>query len=58
MYIHSMYNMYSCVSILVYAYLGPDSGKTADLKHEFTGSSTVRTWEIKVSQIECGATSL
>ena len=50
--------MYSCVSISVYAYLGPDSGKTADLKHEFTGSSTVRTWEIKVSQIECGATSL
>jgi len=42
----------------MYAYLGPDSGKTADLKHEFTGSSTVRTWEIKVSQIECGATSM
>jgi len=42
----------------MYVYLGPDSTSTATLTHEFTSTSTVRTWEIKVSQIECGATYL
>jgi len=42
----------------MYVYLGPDASQTASLKHEFTGTSTIRQWEIKVSQIECGATYL
>ena len=47
--------MQTILQFLVYIHLGPDSGKTASLKFEFSGSSTERTWEIKVSQIECGA---
>ena len=41
--------------ISVYMNLGPAAGTTMSLKFEFTGAATTRTWEIKVSQMECGA---
>ena len=41
-------------SPLVYLSVGPASGVTASLAFTFSGTSTERTWEIKVSQIECG----
>ena len=36
-------------------HLGPGAGTTMSLKFEFTGTATTRTWEIKVSQMACGA---
>merc|ERR1712203_1087236 len=38
----------------MYLSVGPASGVTASLAFTFSGTSTERTWEIKVSQIECG----
>merc|ERR1719464_219733 len=38
----------------MYVHTGPASGVTATLAFTFSGTSTERTWEIKVSQIECG----
>jgi len=42
----------------MYIHTGPDSGVTATLAFTFSGTSTERTWEIKVSQIECGSRSM
>jgi hypothetical protein len=39
----------------MYIDIGADEGDQATLAFTFTTSSTVRTWEIKVSQIPCGA---
>lgn len=36
-------------------HIGPKAGETMSLKFEFSGAATTRTWEIKVSQMECGA---
>ena len=36
--------------------MGPDSGATAVLDFTFaTSASTIRTWDIKVTQIPCGS---
>merc|ERR1712203_1186443 len=42
----------------MYISVGPASGVTASLAFSFSGTSTERTWEIKVSQIECGTKQL
>merc|ERR1712018_1062097 len=42
----------------MYLSVGPASGVTASLAFTFSGTSTERTWEIKVSQIECGSRSM
>ena len=42
-------------STLVYVEMGQGSTDTATLAFAFTGSSTARTWEIKATQIPCGA---
>ena len=35
--------------------IGADSTDSATVKFTFSGTSTVRTWDIKVSQIPCNA---
>lgn len=39
----------------IYVEMGQGSTDTATLAFAFTGSSTARTWEIKATQIPCGA---
>ena len=39
----------------VYVDMGTGCGDSVTLNFGFTGASTVRTWEIKVSQIPCGS---
>ncbi len=38
----------------MYIDIGANSGDTAQLAFAFTGTNTARTWDIKVTQIECG----
>ena len=47
--------MFLHFSTLVYVEMGQGSTDTATLAFAFTGSSTARTWEIKATQIPCGA---
>jgi hypothetical protein len=37
----------------VYIDFGTDVSETVSLDFSFSGASTVRTWEIKTTQIEC-----
>ncbi len=43
------------VAISVYVNIGGNSGDTATLNFAFTGSSTIRQWEVKVTQIPCSS---
>ena len=37
----------------MYIDIGADSGDSATLSFSFSGTSTSRTWDIKISQLEC-----
>ena len=41
----------------MYVELGPDAGATATLAFTFGSSTLARTWEIKVTQLECSNTN-
>ena len=41
----------------MYVEVGPDSGATATLAFTFGTSTIARTWEIKVTQLECSNTN-
>ena len=41
-------------STLVYMEMGNSATDTATLAFTFSGTSTVRTWELKATQIPCG----
>jgi len=41
----------------IYVELGPDAGATATLAFTFGSSTLARTWEIKVTQLECSNTN-
>ena len=47
--------MFLYFSTLVYVEMGRGSTDTATLAFTFSTSSTARTWEIKATQIPCGA---
>ena len=47
--------MFLYFSTLVYVEMGQGSTDTATLAFTFSTTSTVRTWEIKATQIPCGA---
>ena len=47
--------MFLHFSTLVYVEMGQGSTATAAVAFTFSGTSTVRTWEIKATQIPCGA---
>ena len=40
-------------TISVYLEMEADAGDSAKLMFTFTGTSTIRTWDIKVTQLEC-----
>ncbi len=40
----------------VYVDMGTQCSDTVTLTFAFTGASTVRTWELKASQVPCGST--
>ena len=42
-------------STLVYMEMGNSATDTATLAFTFSGTSTVRTWELKATQIPCGS---
>lgn len=48
---HFLKNLYFL--IVVYINIGEKSSDSATLAFSFTGTSTSRNWEIKVTQIEC-----
>jgi hypothetical protein len=37
--------------------MGANGGDTVSLAFTFTGASTTRTWDIKVTQIPCGSSA-
>lgn len=41
-------------AFIVYIDIGPLAGDVVNLNFAFTGQSTNRVWDIKVSQIPCG----
>ena len=47
--------MFLYFSTLVYVEMGQGSTDTATLAFTFSTTSTARTWEIKATQIPCGA---
>ena len=46
-----------CVIIAAYVEVGPDTGATATLAFTFGTSTLSRSWDIKVTQLECSSTS-
>ena len=40
--------------LTVYVDFGTELSEQVSLDFAFTGTSTVRTWEVKAAQIECG----